>query len=124
MLQKLLFFYITLYFFSQKSLAVMKLSYTPVLKLFKLSLFLCFLASSLINLIFEKRILPNILVYKKGIYFEVTIDKQNYLPSDSPGGVEMTAKAGKIKVSSTLESRLELIASQVLNVFDSNFLKF
>lgn len=102
----------------------MKLSYTPVLKLFKLSLFLCFLASSLINLIFEKRILPNILVYKKGIYFEVTIDKQNYLPSDSPGGVEMTAKAGKIKVSSTLESRLELIASQVLNVFDSNFLKF
>ncbi|VDD86176.1 unnamed protein product [Enterobius vermicularis] len=45
---------------------------------------------------------------------KVTIDKQNYLPSDSPGGVEMTAKAGKIKVSSTLESRLELIASQIV----------
>lgn len=44
---------------------------------------------------------------------KVTIDKENYLPEDSAGGVEIYAKAGKIKVSSTLESRLDLIAGQV-----------
>jgi len=44
----------------------------------------------------------------------VTIDNEHYLPSDSAGGVEMSSKAGKIKVSSTLESRLELIAGQII----------
>lgn len=37
----------------------------------------------------------------------------NYLPAESAGGVELSAKGGKIRVSSTLESRLELIANQV-----------
>ena len=45
---------------------------------------------------------------------KVTIEKQHYLPEDSAGGVEMLAKAGKIRVSSTLESRLELIAGQIV----------
>ncbi|CAB3405912.1 unnamed protein product [Caenorhabditis bovis] len=45
---------------------------------------------------------------------KVVIDKHNYLPSESAGGVEMIAKGGKIKVSSTLESRLDLIASQII----------
>ena len=44
---------------------------------------------------------------------KVVIDKHNFLPSESAGGVELSSRAGKIKVSSTLESRLELIASQV-----------
>lgn len=45
---------------------------------------------------------------------KVIIDNQHFLPVESAGGVEMTAKAGRIKVSSTLESRLELIASQIV----------
>ncbi|PAV56253.1 hypothetical protein WR25_15693 [Diploscapter pachys] len=44
----------------------------------------------------------------------VTIDKNNYLPSESAGGVELAAKAGKIRVSSTLESRLDLISTQII----------
>uniref|UniRef100_A0A0K0DHN1 V-type proton ATPase subunit E n=1 Tax=Angiostrongylus cantonensis TaxID=6313 RepID=A0A0K0DHN1_ANGCA len=43
----------------------------------------------------------------------VTIDKQHYLPIESAGGVVLSSKGGKIKVLSTLESRLDLIASQV-----------
>ncbi|MFH4980251.1 hypothetical protein AB6A40_006960 [Gnathostoma spinigerum] len=38
----------------------------------------------------------------------------DYLPSKSAGGVELSAKGGKIKVSSTLESRLDLIAAQII----------
>ncbi|CAJ0601252.1 unnamed protein product [Cylicocyclus nassatus] len=45
---------------------------------------------------------------------KVTIDKQHYLSPESAGGIELTAKAGKIRVSSTLESRLDLIASQIV----------
>lgn len=44
----------------------------------------------------------------------VTIDNEHYLPSDSAGGVVMTTKNGKIKVESTLESRLELISGQII----------
>ncbi|KAF8362244.1 vha-8, partial [Pristionchus pacificus] len=44
----------------------------------------------------------------------VVIDKTNYLAEESAGGVEMSAKGGKIKVSSTLESRLDLIAGQIV----------
>uniref|UniRef100_A0A915DAR0 V-type proton ATPase subunit E n=1 Tax=Ditylenchus dipsaci TaxID=166011 RepID=A0A915DAR0_9BILA len=44
----------------------------------------------------------------------VTIDNEHYLHPDSAGGVEMSAKSGKIKVLSTLESRLELIAGQIV----------
>lgn len=44
---------------------------------------------------------------------KITIDKQHYLPQDSAGGVELNTKDGKIKVVSTLESRLDLIAGQV-----------
>ncbi|KJH44903.1 ATP synthase, subunit E [Dictyocaulus viviparus] len=42
----------------------------------------------------------------------VKIDRQHYLPTESAGGVVLSAKAGKIMVSSTLESRLDLIAGQ------------
>ncbi|VDM59500.1 unnamed protein product [Angiostrongylus costaricensis] len=44
----------------------------------------------------------------------VTIDKQHYLPIESAGGVVLSSKGGKIKVLSTLESRLDLIASQII----------
>ncbi|OZC09409.1 ATP synthase, subunit E [Onchocerca flexuosa] len=45
---------------------------------------------------------------------KVKIDTTEYLPDESAGGVELSAKDGKIKVSSTLESRLELIAAQII----------
>uniref|UniRef100_A0A8R1HZC8 Uncharacterized protein n=1 Tax=Caenorhabditis japonica TaxID=281687 RepID=A0A8R1HZC8_CAEJA len=44
----------------------------------------------------------------------VVVDKKNFLASESAGGVELAARAGKIKVSSTLESRLDLIANQIV----------
>lgn len=44
----------------------------------------------------------------------VIIDKDNYLPPDSAGGVEVLTQGGKIRVSSTLESRLDLIANQMI----------
>ncbi|KAK6053627.1 ATP synthase, subunit E [Cooperia oncophora] len=43
----------------------------------------------------------------------VKIDK-NFLPPEAAGGVELSSKGGKIRVSSTLESRLELIANQII----------
>ena len=45
---------------------------------------------------------------------KVTIDKNDFLPSECGGGVEMLAKEGKINVVSTLESRLEQICDITL----------
>lgn len=45
---------------------------------------------------------------------KVTIDKEHYLTDDNAGGIELASKGGKIKVISTLESRLELIAGQIV----------
>lgn len=45
---------------------------------------------------------------------KVHLDKEHYLPADSAGGVVVTAMGGKILVSSTLESRLDLIAGQII----------
>lgn len=42
------------------------------------------------------------------------IDQDNYLPPDSCGGVDLIAGRGRIKVSNTLETRLELIAQQLI----------
>lgn len=43
----------------------------------------------------------------------VKIDTDNYLPAEITGGVELFSKNGKIKVSNTLESRLEMISRQM-----------
>jgi len=45
---------------------------------------------------------------------KVTINTKHYLPEDSAGGVELSSKGGKIEVHSTLESRLDLIAGQII----------
>jgi len=45
---------------------------------------------------------------------KVSIDKVNFLPADSAGGVELYAKEGKIRVVSTLESRLELLSQKMV----------
>lgn len=44
----------------------------------------------------------------------VTLDTDFYLPADSTGGVELVTQSSRIKVSNTLESRLELIAQQLI----------
>jgi len=42
------------------------------------------------------------------------LDTDNHIASDSCGGVEMITNKGKIKITNTLESRLELISQQLL----------
>ncbi|XP_050071028.1 V-type proton ATPase subunit E [Anopheles maculipalpis] len=44
----------------------------------------------------------------------VTLDTESFLPADTTGGVDLLAQSGRIKVSNTLESRLELIAQQLV----------
>lgn len=44
----------------------------------------------------------------------VKIDSETYLPVDTCGGVELVAQRGRIKISNTLESRLDLIAQQLV----------
>jgi len=45
---------------------------------------------------------------------QVTIDTANYLPADSAGGIELYARQTKIRVVSTLESRLELLSQKMI----------
>lgn len=44
----------------------------------------------------------------------VTLDTDNYLPAEATGGVDLITHSGRIKISNTLESRLELIAQQLI----------
>ncbi|CAK9822404.1 V-type proton ATPase subunit E [Anthophora retusa] len=44
----------------------------------------------------------------------IKIDPDNFLPADSCGGVDLLAAKGRIKVSNSLETRLELIAQQLI----------
>ncbi|XP_013166300.1 PREDICTED: V-type proton ATPase subunit E [Papilio xuthus] len=54
--------------------------------------------------------------YKEKIKKDVQlkIDTENYLPAETCGGIELIAAKGRIKICNTLESRLELIAQQLL----------
>ncbi|XP_030587156.1 V-type proton ATPase subunit E 1a [Archocentrus centrarchus] len=58
----------------------------------------------------------NIPIYKEAVKsnIAVKIDKDHFLPADVCGGIEVYNENGKIKVSNTLESRLELIAQQMI----------
>lgn len=69
----------------------------------------------------------NIPIYKEAVKSNITvkIDKERFLPAQICGGMEMYNENGKIKVSNTLESRLELIAQQMMpevrmNLFGAN----
>lgn len=44
----------------------------------------------------------------------IKVDQENFIQADGCGGVELYAAKGKIKISNTLESRLELIAQQLV----------
>lgn len=58
----------------------------------------------------------NIPIYKAAVKnnLEVRIDQNNFLSPDVSGGVEIYNSDGKIKVSNTLESRLDLMAQQMM----------
>lgn len=58
----------------------------------------------------------DIPIYKEAVKSNIVvkIDMERFLPSDICGGVEMYNDNGKIKVSNTLESRLELMAQQMM----------
>ncbi|KAF7655184.1 hypothetical protein LDENG_00059740 [Lucifuga dentata] len=58
----------------------------------------------------------NIPIYKEAVKSNIVvkIDQQRFLPSDICGGVEVYNDNGKIKVSNTLESRLDLMAHQMM----------
>ncbi|XP_050354548.1 V-type proton ATPase subunit E [Nymphalis io] len=45
---------------------------------------------------------------------QLKVDPDHYLSADTCGGVELIAAKGRIKICNTLESRLELIAQQLL----------
>nr|XP_061812351.1 V-type proton ATPase subunit E 1-like isoform X2 [Nerophis lumbriciformis] len=58
----------------------------------------------------------NIPIYKEAVKknIVVKIDMDHFLPSSICGGVEVYNDNGKIKVSNTLENRLELLAQQMM----------
>ncbi|KAK2838411.1 hypothetical protein Q7C36_013225 [Tachysurus vachellii] len=64
----------------------------------------------------EAAVQKNIPIYKETVKsnIEVRIDKDNFLPPEISGGVEVYNANGKIKVSNTLESRLDLLAQQMM----------
>lgn len=45
---------------------------------------------------------------------QLKVDTEGFLPAETCGGVDLIAAKGRIKISNTLESRLELIAQQLL----------
>lgn len=55
-------------------------------------------------------------IYKEVSQKEVVlkVDQDNFLPAESCGGVDLFAARGRIKISNTLEARLELIAQQLV----------
>uniref|UniRef100_A0A3B3Y438 ATPase H+ transporting V1 subunit E1b n=1 Tax=Poecilia mexicana TaxID=48701 RepID=A0A3B3Y438_9TELE len=70
----------------------------------------------------QASIQKNISIYKAAVKnnLEVRIDQDNFLSPDISGGVEIYNGDGKIKVSNTLESRLDLMAQQVKNTHNSH----
>uniref|UniRef100_A0A3B4T2F2 ATPase H+ transporting V1 subunit E1a n=1 Tax=Seriola dumerili TaxID=41447 RepID=A0A3B4T2F2_SERDU len=75
----------------------------------------------------QTAVIKNIPIYKEAVKsnIDVRIDQERFLPSEICGGVEVYNDNGKIKVSNTLESRLELMAHQMMpeirvNLFGAN----
>uniref|UniRef100_A0A8C1GTH9 ATPase H+ transporting V1 subunit E1b n=1 Tax=Cyprinus carpio TaxID=7962 RepID=A0A8C1GTH9_CYPCA len=66
--------------------------------------------------IVQAAVQKNIPNYKAAVKdnLEVRIDQENFLSPEVSGGIELYNADGKIKVSNTLESRLDLIAQQMM----------
>uniref|UniRef100_A0A3B4BUE0 ATPase H+ transporting V1 subunit E1a n=2 Tax=Pygocentrus nattereri TaxID=42514 RepID=A0A3B4BUE0_PYGNA len=64
----------------------------------------------------EAAVQKNIPIYKEAVKsnIEVRIDQDSFLSPNISGGVEVYNANGKIKVSNTLESRLDLLAQQMM----------
>eukprot|EP01136_Pigoraptor_vietnamica_P022679 Opistho-1_new@74083 len=45
---------------------------------------------------------------------QIVIDNENSLPEASAGGVEVVSSNGRVKIANTLETRLQLVAQQML----------
>ncbi|XP_013783618.1 V-type proton ATPase subunit E-like [Limulus polyphemus] len=67
-------------------------------------------------IVVQNSVTPALEEYRKttGMDCKVVVDPENVLPSDMCGGVELIAQKGKIKISNTLEKRLEMISQQLL----------
>ncbi|KAJ8381793.1 hypothetical protein SKAU_G00025710 [Synaphobranchus kaupii] len=64
----------------------------------------------------QAAIQKNIPIYQASVKnnIEARIDKDNFLSPDISGGIEIYNADGKIKVSNTLESRLDLMGQQMM----------
>lgn len=64
----------------------------------------------------QTAIQKNIPIYKEAVKsnIEVRIDENSFLSPDISGGVEVYNADGRIKASNTLESRLDLLAQQMM----------
>ena len=49
-----------------------------------------------------------------GKELNLKLDTETFLPAEICGGVDLFAQGGRIKISNTLESRLDLIAQQLI----------
>lgn len=54
--------------------------------------------------------------YKDATGKEVTlkVDTESFLPAEMTGGVELQTQKGRIKITNTLEARLDLISQQLV----------
>lgn len=63
-------------------------------------------------------LLPSCLEELKRVWpgrnLRISIDRANFLGADTAGGVELLARDGKIRVVSTMESRLDLISQKMI----------
>ncbi|XP_025926231.1 V-type proton ATPase subunit E 1 isoform X2 [Apteryx rowi] len=68
------------------------------------------------GLVLQTAVQKSIPIYKNATKrdVDVHIDQDNFLPEEIAGGVEIYNSDGKIKVSNTLESRLDLVAQQMM----------
>ncbi|XP_012873396.1 PREDICTED: V-type proton ATPase subunit E 2 [Dipodomys ordii] len=66
--------------------------------------------SLLVDAAVQKAIPDYVMVSQKQV--EIKIDQETFLPASSLGGVEVYSNNQKIKVSNTLESRLEFLSEQ------------
>uniref|UniRef100_A0A8C4QQ62 V-type proton ATPase subunit E n=1 Tax=Eptatretus burgeri TaxID=7764 RepID=A0A8C4QQ62_EPTBU len=74
-------------------------------------------ATQLLHHLVLQKMLPDIYsIYKKKTNMDViiTIDHNNYLSPEISGGAELLTPDGKIFISNTLESRLDMMARQMM----------
>ncbi|XP_045618422.1 V-type proton ATPase subunit E-like [Procambarus clarkii] len=64
----------------------------------------------------EQAIVRALISYKNlsGRDAKLDIDTSNWLPAEICGGIELVTRANRIKISNTLEARLEMLSQQML----------